>query len=293
MVDSVVTSPGATGSTGGATTPSLNTPDPMMGKNLGNESNLSNWAGPTVTNMLGRAVTQSQTPYEAYTGPLTAGSSNLQNQAFSGLAGLTIPTDKMGAFTPQSFNAEQAQNLMNPYLEASLNPQIEAARRNAAIQRVTDAGRLTTAGGYGGGRQAIMESENNRALMDKLASITGTGYKQAYDTAMGQFNTEQDRAAAAQGAANTYGLSALQKQADLGATQRDIESQGIEADKKQFEEERAYPYKNIQWLESLLKDMPITAQSTTYQQPSALSTAASTSGGVLDLYDRLFNTSTK
>jgi hypothetical protein len=129
--------------------------------------------------------------------------------------------------------------------------------------------------------------------MDKLASITGTGYKQAYDTAMGQFNTEQDRAAAAQGAANTYGLSALQKQADLGATQRDIESQGIAADKAQFEEERAYPYKNIQWLESLLKDMPITAQSTTYQQPSALSTAASTSGGVLDLYDRLFNTSTK
>jgi hypothetical protein len=268
----------------------------MMGKNLGNESNLSNWAGPTVTNMLGRAVTQSQTPYEAYTGPLTAGSSNLQNQAFSGLAGLTIPTDKMGAFTPQSFNAEQAQNLMNPYLEASLNPQIEAARRNAAIQRVTDAGRLTTAGGYGGGRQAIMESENNRALMDKLASITGTGYKQAYDTAMGQFNTEQDRAAAAQKATNDYGLSTLQKQADLGATQRDIESQGIEADKKQFEEERAYPQNQLKFQQSLLQGLPITTQNY-YTAPQTLFNSAIGGGGdtislLKGLFPSWFNNST-
>ena len=58
------------------------------GQPLGMESSLSNWAGPYVTDMLGKGKALAQTPYQAYTGPLTAGSSALQNQAFTGLAGL-------------------------------------------------------------------------------------------------------------------------------------------------------------------------------------------------------------
>jgi len=281
------TTTGATGQTG-TTVPA----DPMVGLETGRESALSNWVGPYVTEMLGRGQALASEPYQAYTGPLTAGASNLQTQAFQGLAGLTIPTDKMGAFTPQTFTADQAKNYMNPYIQSALDPQIAEMRRQAEIQRVADAGRLTKAGAYGGSRQAIMESEGNRALMDKLSGITSAGYKDAYDKAMAQFNTEQGRAQTAQDAANQYGLAALQKQTDVGGIERGITSEGIAADKAQFESERDYPLKQVQYMQSLLQNLPLATQAYSYTQPSAISQAASQAGGIQDLYDRLFGGST-
>jgi hypothetical protein len=196
----------------------------------------------------------------------------------------------MGAFTPQTFTADQAKNYMNPYLQSALDPQIAEMRRQAEIQRVADAGRLTKAGAYGGSRQAIMESEGNRALMDKLSGITGTGYRDAYDKAMAQFNVEQGRGQTAQDAANQYGLAALQKQTDVGGIERGIESEGITADKTQFETERDYPLKQVQYMQSLLQNLPLATQSYSYNQPSAISQAGSQGGGLMDMYDRLFAT---
>jgi hypothetical protein len=281
-----MTSAATTGATGqtGTTAPK----DPMVGLETGRESALSNYVGPYVTEMLGRGQALASEPYQTYTGPLTAGASNLQTQAFQGLAGLTIPTSSMGAFTPQTFTADQAKNYMNPYLGAALDPQIAEMRRQADITRVADAGRLTKAGAYGGSRQAIMESEGNRALMDKLSGITGSGYKDAYDKAMAQFNVEQGRGQTAQDAANQFGLAALQKQTDVGGIERGIESEGITADRAQFETERDYPLKQVQYMQSLLQNLPLATQQYSYTQPSAISQAGSQSGGLMDMYDRLF-----
>lgn len=270
------------------TTPTAATTNTGVGQQTGTESSLSNWAGPYVTDMLGKGEALSNAPYQAYTGPLTAGESGLQTQAFQGLAGLTIPQN-MGSFTPQSFTDQGvAQKYMNPYLMAALQPQIDEARRQADIQRTQTQGQLTKAGAYGGGRQAIMESEANRNLLTNLAGITGTGYKQAYDAGAAQFNTEQGRQQAAQEANNQYGLAAIQKQADLGAQQRAIEAEGVAADKAQFEEQRDFPYKQVQFQQSLLQGLPTAAQTYTYSQPSTLSNVLSSAGGIMDLYNRLF-----
>jgi hypothetical protein len=231
-------------------------------------------------------------PYQAYTGPLTAGPTAAETSAFQGVAGLTIPTEQMGAFVPQTFTADTAQQFMNPYLMAALQPQIDEARRQAQIQRVMDASRLTQAGAYGGSRQAVMESELNRNLLQNLAGITGTGYATAYDKAMAQFNTEQDRQRAAQDAANVYGLAALTKKAELGGREREIEQAGIDAERAQFEEERDFPYKQVQYMQSLLQGLPIAAQSYSYMQPSQLSQVLSASGGIQELYDLLFPSTT-
>ncbi len=262
--------------------------DPLVGQKTGTSQSLSDWAGGYVTDMLGKGAALADLPYETYTGPLTAGQSELETKAFEGIAGLTIPTDAMGAFTPDTFSAESAQQYMNPYLQAALNPQIEEARRQAEITRLQDAGRLTKAGSYGGSRQAVLESIGNRDLGQNLAAITGEGYRTAYDKALGQFNVEQGRSMEAQEAANIYGLSALQKIADLGAKQRAIEAEGIAADKTQFEEERDFPYKAVQFQQSLLQGLPLETQDYSYMQPSQLSSVLSGAGGLTELYDLLF-----
>ena len=279
-----------TTSTNTATVGGVNIPpDPLAGKQTSTESNLSTWAGPYVTQMLGRGQALADMPYQTYTGPLTAGTSNLQNQAFSGLGNLIIPTDQMKSFTPGSFTDQgTASKYMNPYLTAALQPQIDEMNRQADIRRMENASRMSRAGSYGGGRQAILEGELERGLGANIARTLGEGYKSAYDVAQGQFNTEQQRQMAANQAAQQYGLAALQKQADLGAMQRDVEQQGITADYEQFKEQRDFPYKQVQFTQSLLQGLPLAAQSYGYQAPSALSEILGGTGGILSLLDTLF-----
>lgn len=261
-----------------------------VGSPLTQSSTLSPWAASYVTDIMGKAQAEAAKPYEAYTGPLTADESKLQETAFSGLASLALPTEQMTQFTPGTFTSSTATQYMNPYLQASLNPQLDEARRQADISRVEQAGRLSRAGAYGGGRQAIMESELNRTLLRNLADVTGKGYATAYDKAMDQFNREQQLGLQAAGQAQNYGLAALDAMARAGATQRAIDQEGITADINQFREERDYDKGNIQFMRNIIGQgsLPISTQVNQYQEPGTLSQLMSTGSGILTLL-KLFN----
>lgn len=275
-----------------ATTNTSNTSTSFRPVQTGTESSLSSWAGPYVTEMLGRGQALAGMPYQTFTGPLTAGPSSLQSQAFSGIAGLTIPTDQMKSFTPTSFTASQAQQYMSPFLSAALQPQIDAAKREAEIARQANAGRMARAGAFGGSRQAVAESLGSEALQRNLANITGQGYQRAFEAAQNQFNTEQGREAQAVKDAQQYGLNVLGQQLGMGQMQRGIEQEGITADYERFKEQRDFPYKQVQYMQSLLQGLPLAAQSYSYSQPSALSEVLSGAGGLRDLYNILFPSTT-
>ena len=68
-----------------------NTSGDIVGQETGRESSLSSYVGPYVTEMLGRGQALATEPYQAYMGPLTAGQSELETQAFEGLASLDLP----------------------------------------------------------------------------------------------------------------------------------------------------------------------------------------------------------
>jgi hypothetical protein len=125
-------------------------------------------------------------------------------------------------------------------------------------------------------------------MLSNMANVTGQGYNQAFQQAQGQFNIEQQRGQQAQGLANQFGLQGLANQIQAGQLQRNIEQEGITADRLQFEEERDFPYKQTQYQQSLLQGLPIGAQSYSYAQPSALSDFLSGSGGVYDLLSKVF-----
>jgi hypothetical protein len=335
------------------------------------ESSLSSWAGPYVTDMLGRGqALATQMPYTPYTGPLTPGTSSLQTQAFQGLGSLNMPTAGMGAFNPQSFtgmaptaptaqqtvtgglantfgidpnvntsgltgvsfsgmntvedqakaremgltplqyaqaggmgaNVDQTamqaaaqqpmqqspiEQYMTPYLQGALQPQYDAANRQALIAAQNLQSQYGKAGAYGGSRQGVAEAELQRGLLDRMAGITGTGYQQAFEQAQKQFNTEQDRARQAQELTNKYGFDVANALQDAGMTQRNIEGQGIAADVAQFEQERDYPYKQIQFMQSLLQGLPLETQSYQYYEPSGLQSLSGGASAVKNIYDTL------
>ena len=255
----------------------------------GEDSPLATYAGPYVTEMLGRGMALASSPYLAYMGPLSAGASPLQAQAFSGLGSLGIPTATMGgSFTGAAYDitggspvasdspVSPVQQYMNPYIEAALRPQYEAATRQAQIAAQNLQSQYGKAGAYGGSRQGIAEAELQRGLLDRLSNITGQGYAQAYDKAADLFGREQD-----------YGLRALAAQQTGGAQQRAIEQQGVAADIGQFREERDYPYKQVQYMQSLLQGLPISTQTYQYAEPSTASQFMSGAGGILGLLDTM------
>ena len=252
--------------TGGTTTVPANV--------TGTQAGLSNWAGEYTTDLLGQGRALANMPFQQYMGPLTAGPSALQNKVTQGLESLDFPGTLGKSFTsagaPTIGEGGQpvggggiASSYMNPYLKNVLDPQLEELRRQSQINLQPGLAKLTSAGGFGGGRQAIMESEAGRNLLNAQNTAIGTGYANAYDKAMQQFNTEQGQA-----------KTLADMMASQGATERAIEAEGVAADKAQFEEARANPFKMVQFQQSLLSGMPINAMDYTVQDPSTLTKVA-------------------
>jgi hypothetical protein len=353
-------------------------PDLKMSPTTGgaSSSTLSSWAGPYVTNMLGKAQAIANEPYQVYQGPMTAGESGLQSKVFQGLGNLSFPSNlgqsfsssgayqppqmNMGAYQPQpigtgpqpggtyedylndigdlsvlpqtrqQFDAEQkqlgqqrqqgmdmlgrgnmgeimaglggpgqmpqgglaglagmmppqpqqpqgvAQQYMNPYLESVLTPQMEELRRQNDITNMKANAGLTSAGAFGGGRQAIMNAENNRNLMQEMNKTVGQGYANAYDKAMQQFNTEQGQA-----------KTLADMMSEAGDQQRGIEQQGISADYNEFLAQRDDPMKKTQYLQSMLQGLPISTVTNTAAQQSGLGNLVSSIGGMGSIMDSL------
>ena len=228
----------------------------------GTESNLSNWVGPYVTDMLGKGQALSEMPYQAYQGPLSAGDSALQTQAYGLAGGLQTPTsigqaantagNVAGAAGNLSYSPKQATNqftapttyapttsaftdpgvaasYMNPYLKQSLDPQLAEARRQSQISQQTNNAQATTAGAFGGARQGIMAAEGQRNLGANLANITGQGYNTAYNNAQQQFNADQARKMQEAQFGAQQGMTGAQQTAQYGQA-----SQAQNAQEAQF-----------------------------------------------------------
>ncbi len=287
-----------------ATTPAT----PQVGSSA--QQTLSEWAGPYVTSMLGKTEALADQPYQVYQGPMTAGESGLQSKVFQGLGSLNFPSQlgqtfsSTGAYPMPTMGADAyspgaigtgagaapigtppvgstsptgiAAQYMNPYLEAVLQPQLEEMRRQSQINLQPALAKLTQAGGFGGGRQAIMESEANRNLLQEQNKTIGTGYANAYDKAMQQFNTEQGQA-----------KTLADMLSGAGATQRGIEQEGITADYNEFLAQRDYPQKMLQFQQSMLQGLPISTVSNQAASQSGIGQLSSTVGGLGNILESL------
>ena len=263
------------------------------------ESALSSWAGPYVTEMLGRGRALAGEDYWNYGGDLTAGESALQSQAFQGLGSLGIPqaftagsftgseyvpptaasalsggTGTAGYYTPASGNV--VQNYMNPYLEAALQPQYEQAAQDYGILQRDLQSRFGNANAYGGSRQGAAEGVLGGEALRNMSDITGRGYEQAYANAQSQFTKDRE-----------YGLGALKDLAGIGEDQRAIEAEGIAADIEQFEDERDDPYKKVQYMRSLLQGLPLETQAFNYSEPSGMQNLGRALGDTSGIYKQL------
>ena len=269
----------------------------------GVDSSFNPTMGDYLTNMLGKADAVGDKPYDAYdgygatykdvtdpdtgettseldeAGILTAGSSALQDQAFTSAGdidtrgfGELSNEDLMGATTggtDQYGNPITEGGLMNPYIQGSLNPQLRAAQEEAARQEAEQNIRMTQSGSFGGSRNAIMSGMLARDSAQNQADIVAKGYNTAYTNARDQFGEDRQ-----------FGLDAIQKQADLGQTQQDILQTNIDADRTAFEDERDYEAKIPQYLSDMLQYLPVASSAQQSGSDSDLAQIIAGTGGI-------------
>ena len=167
-----------------------------------------------VTDILGRAATQSNQPYPQYTPDTAAQYSNYNagllapmtpnqaqaGQSIAGLQGYTAPN--FGAATNlvansanplqmQQFSQNSVNQYMNPYLNDVVGSAVSNINQTNAQQQQQALGSAIGQGAYGGDRAGIAQAElarqQNLANNATIANLLGQGYSQAQQ----QFNQQQ------------------------------------------------------------------------------------------------------
>lgn len=281
-------------------------------------SNLPEYARPYFENLLNRTQAQSYQGYQPYNAQRIAGFSpqqlgiqqdyaNLQtpgqyNQATQGLQ--TTGMAGMGAagaglnqalaYNPnsaQNFGGQQAAQYMNPYQQNVTNATLREAQQKGTLDK--NAGMMGSIGRgtFGGARQALMQSEQNRGLNQQLADIQNQGSANAYTNAQSQFNADQARqqqaqqysaglgqqlfgtglGAAQQSAAglgtlgtqqNAANLSNLSAQQSNAAQQQALKQTQLDTAYQDFLRQRDYPQEQLGFYSNILRGLPVQLAST-------------------------------
>jgi hypothetical protein len=286
-------------------------------------TNIPDYAQPYVENMLNAAQAQiynpsgtgfnQYVPYSADPTNYIAGFSPLQQQAQSAAANLQVPgqygmatrqtlgaTGAMGRLAPQmgmagANYAAQATSpyataaYMNPYIGASLAPQLQLANQQYGIAGQKEGSAAAQAGAFGGSRNALMNALNTQNQMLAQNQLISQGYNTAFQNAQQaqQFGAnlglqgQQAQLAALQGqlsGANQLGglggaqLAAQQgilgTQAQQGALEQQNQQNIINQAVQNYATAQQYPFMQLGVLNSMLRGLPM-QQSTTamYQAP--------------------------
>ena len=278
-------------------------------------------AAPYAQDVLGQAQALTDVnanPYQQYQGDTIAQFTPLQNLAYGNAATMSSAPQLQDAsalagqaglgalntqytFNPANFNSAYSgattrdaqgnvtgNSMLNPFLDV----QNAATYRNAGIQNAQNNAQATLGGAFGGGRQAIMNSQANADLQRNL----GQNQYNAYNQAQQQYNTQNQLNAQQQQFGAGLGLQGLQTanqaatnlanigqtqygqnmginqlQAQYGGAQQQQVQNGLNQQQQQFLNYQNYPYQQLNFMQNMIRGLPMTNQTASvYQSPGSM-----------------------
>lgn len=251
-----------------------------------NQNTIPEWMRPYATQLLGQAqalTDLSQNPYKPYGGQQIAGFNPLQQQAFQNIAGmapagqLNQATGLAGLAGTQDFTGKNVSKYMSPYMKEVVKQQQLGAIEDYSNTLPQLASATTQVGGLGGTRQALLQSQAQRGLQDRLSDIRAQGQQAAFGNAQQQFNQSMQNQLASAGLLGQLGMMSGQQardiaQAQLGAGQQiqGVEQRGLDALLQQFNAQQQYPYQQLGFMSNLIRGLPTMQQGQAmYQQPGS------------------------
>jgi len=261
-------------------------------------------------------------PYSSNPADYVAGFSPMQQAAQQQTANLQVPGQygaasqaagmgTMGSFGLAGQEAQTGQNLaqastnpnavgsyMNPYIQNALAPSQQLLNQQYGMQGAQEQGAATSAGAFGGSREALMSGLNQQNQMLAQNQLVGNAYQNAYGAAQNQMNTVSAQGLAGQQAAMQglgQGISGANTLAgiggqQLGAQQNIIAAQSQAGQQQQTQQQnimnqaiqnyataQQYPEQQLSFMNSMLRGLP-TQQTTTATYQAAPSTVNQITG---------------
>ena len=242
---------------------------------------------PYVTDVLEKAQAlqerREEEGYVPFSGPRIAKFSPEQEQAFAGvqaIQGASQPyfrtAEALTASSALAPNAASVGQFMNPYIQNVIDIQTREAERAADVERQRLAQRGVEAGAFGGSRQAILESEANRNLQQRLGDIQARGLAAAFEDAQNRLAQQRnrERSAGTQFASLATAvpgqtLRELTALETVGATRRNVGQQALDIAQQEYEVARTFPERTLQDYQSIIRG---------YSAPIPASTVQRTTG---------------
>lgn len=239
---------------------------------------------PYITDILEKAQAQEEARqavgYPVFPGPRIAAFTPEEQAAQAGivsLVGASQPSfDIAKGLTAASALEDTSpaiQARMSPYMQNVVDIQKREAERGVEARRQQLAAQGVAAGGYGGTREALMQSELERNLQQQLGDIQATGSQAAFQQAQQSLaNLRQRQMGAGQqmaGLGTAQQASAMRELGALsgiGEQQRQQQQKALDLAFQQFREEQTYPEASLQQYQSIIRGFPISPTTTQTQQ---------------------------
>lgn len=229
-----------------------------------------------VSDLISRARTFADQPFEAYGQPRIAGFTPDELAGFEAARGIAEASGALAPLTSELVRegVTAARDLatrlpdtdlsgyMSPYTEAVLAPALRDIEEKATRERLRLGQQSGMRGAFGGSRQAIAESELERGTQREIGDLSARQRAAAYNQALEQFRLDQKNIPALySGALANVGTGLTQTNQRLstevnpllatGGAQRALEQAGIDFDYSEFEQARDYPLRGIEVLRSV------------------------------------------
>jgi len=227
--------------------------------------------------LMERARAYANEPFPLYNQPRVAGFTPDQLAGFEATRNLGAESGALGALTPDLVEEGVAaarglalrlpdvdiQEYMSPYTQAVLDPAIRDLEEKATRERLRLGQQSARTGAFGGSRQAIAESELERGTQREIGDLSARQRAAAYNNALTQFRTDQERIPALYSTAIGQvgaGLGQIQNRFGtevnpllaIGAARQGLDQRNLDVMRETFLEERDYPLKGIEVLRGSL-----------------------------------------
>ena len=225
-------------------------------------------------------------------------------QQFTGLAGTPLgqastyyePALAATALGTAEIGTEDIQRRMDPFLQNVVDVAKREAIRDEEAAVQGRAAQAVGAGSFGGTRHALIESEGERNLAERLGDIQARGLSSAFQNAQQAAEAQRVREmtggrqfAALGDITGARARSDLSGLAGIGEIGQQREQQALDLARREFLEEQAFPQTSLQKYASLIRGFPLQASQQRFAQetlptPSLAQTLIGGAGTAAGLY---------
>lgn len=161
----------------------------------------SMWNVPNSQDLVSRAKSIADTPYQAYDGQRVADLTGNEKQAYDlsttgykpAQDAFTAEKGQVDALANNGFSGANIDKYMNPYVTNVVDRSLDAEKRSFDTRLGDIGAKSATMGAFGGSQQALLESQATKDHLYASGDIAAKGYGDAYDKAVSAWGQDNQR----------------------------------------------------------------------------------------------------